>query len=220
MKQLDPDEESPWSDNPGCFERHLQRREGNLLFLPERRVVTQKEIDEAKERDRIEQQRFVEKVRTFSSKLKEQESIPLSQVTTTLNEIQELIEEATSIGGDIGHFVEGLEKAEEKFIQSANKALPDCADLLKNAGNLSALNRISYFAQFLRKHSPILKEEEIPALLSEDLKTISLAGYMSRAYAPNYRPNEADIRSHLEKAVSDGFSKEWAARIISAWNET
>ena len=216
VKQFDPDEESPWSDNPGCFERHLQRREGNLLFPPERRIVTQKEIDEAKERDRIEQQRFAEKVRTISSKLREQESIPLSQITSTLNEIQELIEEGTSLGCDIGH----LEKAEEKLMQSANEALPDCADLLKKAGNLSALNRIPYFTQSLRKDSPILKEEEIPALLSEDLKTISLAGYMSRSYAPNYRPNEADIMSHLDKAVNNGFSKERAAQIISAWNET
>jgi hypothetical protein len=54
-----------WSDSPGCFERHFQRREGNLLFPQERRVVTKKEIDEAQQIDRIEQQQFKKKLKIF-----------------------------------------------------------------------------------------------------------------------------------------------------------
>jgi hypothetical protein len=38
-----------WSKNPGCFERHLQRRDGNVLFPLERRSVTNKSIEEARE---------------------------------------------------------------------------------------------------------------------------------------------------------------------------
>lgn len=41
--------------------------------------------------------------------------------------------------------------------------------------------------------SPIPKEGQLSSLLSEDLATISLAGYMSRAFSPNYRPNESDV---------------------------
>jgi hypothetical protein len=51
-----------WSEKPGCFERHLQRRDGNLLFPPERRIVTYKEIEEAKEKDRAERQVFEKKL--------------------------------------------------------------------------------------------------------------------------------------------------------------
>ena len=57
-------------------------------------------------------------------------------------------------------------------------------------------------------------------LFNRDLETISFHGYASRAFAPDYRPNEADIRSHLEKAVKGGFSKDRADQIIEAWNKT
>ena len=223
INQLDPDEESPWSDNPGCFERHLQRREGNLLFPPERRMVTQKEIDEATERDRLEQQAFAEKFYAFLAKTvaPKNTDLPPCDALSLLTELGKLLAEAASIGGeDIAQFMQILQSTEDKLKQSWIEAVPDGTDDMNSITNLSAMDRIYYFAQALRKDSPILKEEEIPALLSEDLGVISLAGYVSRAFAPNYRPNETDIRSHLEKAVIDGFSEERAAQILSAWNET
>lgn len=54
-----------WSDCPGCFERHLQRRDGNILFPPERRLILRKDIEEAVEKDRIEAQLFKIKHRAF-----------------------------------------------------------------------------------------------------------------------------------------------------------
>jgi len=223
MKQFDPDKESPWSDNPGCFERHLQRREGNLLFPPERRIVTIKEINEAQERDRSEQRLFVENVKQFVSSTTEltelENSIPIDRAFSIFKEIQELLEEAASIGGNIGENVQTLKSTEEELIRLLNKVVPDGAEQLEKAHSLSILKRSPYAAQASRKDTPIIKEEEIPALLSEDLETISFAGYLSRAFAPDYRPNEADIRKHLEKVVNYGFSKERAAQIIAAWNE-
>jgi hypothetical protein len=222
MKQLDPDEESPWSDNPGCFERHLQRREGNPLFPPERRVVTQKEIDEAKEKDRNEQERFSEKFQTFTAKtiaLKNRK-LPPTDLLSIWRETGELLEEAASIGESVGNLMQILQSTEDQLKQLLNQLVPDGTDGMTSMTNLSSMARIYYFAQSWRKDSPILKEEEIPALLSEDLGIISLAGYMSRSFAPNYRPNETDIKNHLEQAVSAGFSKERAEQIISAWNET
>jgi hypothetical protein len=210
-----------WSDRPGCFERHLQRRDANLLFPQERRVVTHKEIEEARERDRIEQQRFGEKVKAFAEGIvnMREQNIPMERATSVLKEVQELLEEAASIGGDIAYPVEILKNTEEALLQSMGQTTPAGADLLKRGQSLSILKRLPYFAQFTRKDSPIPAEEEIPALLSEDLDAISFHGFVSRAFAPGYRPNEADIRSHLEKAISRGFSKERAARIINAWNE-
>jgi hypothetical protein len=40
-----------WSENPGCFERHLKRKQDNPLFPEPDRKVTQEQIDEARERD-------------------------------------------------------------------------------------------------------------------------------------------------------------------------
>ena len=222
IKQLDPDEKSPWSEKPGCFERHLLRREGNVLFSTERRVVTKKEIKEAQEIDRIEQQQFKEKVNNFITNTRDvltREEVSLDQSLSILKEVMELIEEAIAIGGNIEGGVERLESIEETLIQSLNKAMPAGAELLEKQRSLSYTQRISYIAQSSRKNSPILKGEEIPALLSEDLETISFVGYMSRTFGPDSKPNEVDIRGNLEKALAQGFSKERASQIIAAWNE-
>lgn len=111
------------------------------------------------------------------------------EVSPILEEVMELIEEAMSIGGNVDNVMERLDSLEEILMQSLNKTMPEGVELLKKAHSLSCLKRIPYMAQSSRKNSPILKEEEIPALLSEDLNTISLEGYKSRAFAPNYRPN-------------------------------
>jgi hypothetical protein len=213
-----------WSDKPGCFERHLQRRDGSLLFSPERRIVTHKEIEEARERDGLERQHFAEKARAFASStlvdIREQEmSMSLDRVGSVLRELMELLEEAASIGGDIAYPLEHLKNEEEMLLEAIGQVSPEGADLLKKAQSQSILKRSPYLAQATRKDSPIPPEEEVPALLCEDLATISFHGFMSRAFAPGYRPSEVDIRSHLEKAVSQGFSKERAARIITAWDE-
>jgi hypothetical protein len=220
IRELDPNEESVWSANPGCFERHLQRREGNILFPPERRVVTRREIDEAQQMDRIEQEMFGEKVNSFIERITNSDKhVKTDSASSILQETQNLLEEAASIGGDIEVYIQLLENSEEKITNLLNKAVPNGADILKQAHSLSILKRSPYIAQATRKDSPIYKDEGIPALLSEDLKTIALEGYKSRAFAPDYKPNEFDITNFLENAVAHGFSKDSADQIISAWNE-
>ena len=78
--------------------------------------------------------------------------------------------------------------------------------------------RTPFIRQLGRKDTPILESEEVPALLSEDLLTISLVGLGSRSFAPNFKPSTADIKIHLYEAVRHGFDKEYAEQIINAWN--
>lgn len=220
MKQWDPDEESPWSENPGCFERHLQRREGNILFSPERRKVSPQEIDEAKEKDLKEQQQFAEKVHAIEKKFRASgKEITPSQASEFLQEAQGLLEEAASIGGNIGIYIQVLEVIEDGLMKSLEEIIDDGENLLRQAQSLSIAIRSPYLAQLTRNDSPILKEEELPTLLSEDLETIAFEGYKSRAFAPDYKPNEADIKACLEKAVSEGFSKERSDELIDVWVE-
>jgi len=56
-----------WSEFPGCYERHLQRRYKSLLFPPERRSVSKKEIDEARERDNFDRARFIEEIKDIGN---------------------------------------------------------------------------------------------------------------------------------------------------------
>lgn len=220
MKQWDPDEESPWSENPGCFERHLQRREGNILFPPDRRKVTKQEIDEAKAKDLKEQQQFAEKVDSIEKRFRSSgKEITPNQGNAFLQEAQNLLEEAASIDGNIGKYVQVLEVIEDGLMKSLGEIIDDGENLLKQAQSLSTLKRSPYIAQFSREDSPILKDEELSTILSEDLDTISLEGYKSKAFAPDYKPNEDEIKHFIEQAVTQGFSRDRADQILDAWME-
>jgi hypothetical protein len=108
-----------WSKIPGCFERHLQRRDGNALFPPERRKVSMEEITQARKKDEIDQERFIETIRKLGNELENSEDTsPLSIVpdSSSLEKIQALLEEAASIGGNIQNAIHRLETTEENII--------------------------------------------------------------------------------------------------------
>lgn len=207
-----------WSKNPGCFERHLQRRDGNVLFPLERRSVTNKAIEEARERDRLEQENFQKKINALASQLQTLKQMPVDQVSPLLQSIQSLIEEAVSIGGEVLNKIHNLETIEDSLIQQLNSAIPEGKEILEQAKSLSAMERIPYLAQMKRKDTPILETEEVPTLLSENFAAISAVGYISRKF-PDFKPSEADIRKHLDEAVRQGFNKGMAQQILKAWNE-
>lgn len=208
-----------WSDVPGCFERHLQRRDGNALFPPERRTVSREEITEARRRDQMDQDRFIEAVRHFGSVFSE-DTNPLStlQGSSYLQQVQALLKEAASIGGSIQNAIHLLETTEEKIIQCLNTLMPEGKDLLEELKSNSMMLRNPFIAQHRRKDTPILESEEVPTLLSEDFATISVIGFVSRSF-PDFKPCEADVKRHLDAAICQGFSKEGAQDIMNAWNQ-
>jgi seryl-tRNA synthetase len=122
-----------WSKNPGCFERHLQRRDGNVLFPLERRSVTNKAIEEARERDRLEQENFQKKINALASQLQSSKQMPVDQVSPLLQNIQSLIEDAASIGGEALNKIPNLETVEDSLIQQLNSAIPEGKEILEQA---------------------------------------------------------------------------------------
>jgi len=110
-----------------------------------------------------------------------------------------------------------LESIEEDMIQHLNRSMPAGTDLLQKAKSLSMTARIPFLAQSKRKDTPIFPGEEIPTLLSEDLETISFIGHLSRTF-PGFRPSAADIKGHLDAAVRQGFDRERAIVLLTAWN--
>ena len=209
-----------WSDNPGCFERHLQRRDGNPLFPPERRIVIRKEIEEALEKDRIDQEHFLKKVNELNAKIKSfGGQITGEQSSAVIKGFHAVMEEGAAIGGKAIDMISDIEKIENTLIQQIVSANPKVKDNLETLQALASTERIPFLAQTKKKDTPILKSEELPTLLSEDLWEISILGDFSRKCDPDFHPNEMDVRSHLEQAIEQGFSKERAARIIAAWNE-
>jgi hypothetical protein len=145
---------------------------------------------------------------------------PLSTVqdTSFLAKIHDLLTEAASIGGNIQNAIQYLEDIREKMIQCLNASMPEGKHLIEKADAHLAVLRTPYFAQMKRKDTPILENEQIPALLCEDLSTIAVMGLWSRSFT-NFKPSIADIKKHLDEAVRQGFNKEYAGQIIDAWNE-
>jgi hypothetical protein len=204
-----------WSKVAGCFERHLQRRDGNILFSPERRHVSKEEIAQARKRDKMDKERFVKEILEFEAEIRN----PLYvDDLSVLQKIQAFLEEAASIGGDIGHVIKMLEDLEDKTMKYLNEKTPEKSHLLEEAHSLSVVHRTPFLRQLFRKDTPILQSEEVPTLLSEDLDTISVVGLASRSF-PNFKPSTEGIEKHLDEAVRQGFDKEYAQRIINAWNK-
>jgi hypothetical protein len=210
-----------WSEIPGCFERHLQRKNGNLLFPLERRTVSKEEIAEARRKDEIDQDKFIEKVRKLGAELENMEdTCPLStlQGASSLQIFHALLEEAASIGGNIQSAIHSLETTEQKIIQWLKTSFPEMKEELERWKSLSMTARIPFMAQLKRKDTPILEDEQVPALLSEDFATIAVIGFASRSL-PNFKPSEADLRKYLDAAIRQGFPKERAQEIMNAWNQ-
>ena len=205
-----------WSKCPGCFERHLQRRDGNILFPPERRNVSEEEIAQARKRDELDKDRFIKKMSEFEAEIRDPLYVDMDDLAT-LEKIQDFLEEAASIGGDIGDVTKLLEDLEDKTMKSLNEKTPGENQLLEKINSLSVLARTPFLAQHKRKDTPILESEEVPTLLSEDLPTVSVVGFMSRS-SPNFKPSTEDIRKCLDKAVRQGFDRKCAQQIINAWN--
>lgn len=220
MKEFDPDEQAPWSLKPGCYERHLQRREGNLLFPKERRTVTQNEIDRAREKDNLELKAFAAKSATFMDEMPERlkKLKTLTEGSAVLREVQVLISELASLGGETESRMDILLKLEDQLIRDMSQVMPEGAALLREAHDMEVMNRNEFLAQQRRKDSPILPDETVPALLSEDLETISFVGYISRTFGPNFKPNEEDVKKCLGEAVLQGLSQKRAMLILQAWN--
>jgi hypothetical protein len=213
---------SKWSKAPGCFERHLQRREGNALFPTERRRISGEEVAQARKKDEIDQQRFIQSIRNLENELENsQDTNPSSTLhdSSALQKIQTLLEEASSIGGNIQNEIHLLEATEENIIQRLNKSMPAGKDLLEKAKSISMTARIPIIALLKRSDTPILPGEEVPTILSEDHSTISVIGFISRSF-PDFKPCEADIRKHIDIAAQQGLSQERAQEILNSWNET
>jgi len=225
-----------WSEYPGCFERHLQRRDGNPLFPPERRIVLRREIEEAVKKDKLEADLFKIRHKAFLDTklvlLNNKKNGSMAEVSDIFRETLELAEEGAKFGASVYSEIAILDNTTEILAKSMNQAMPEGADHLRKIISISHLNRIEYSAQYKRPDTPIQKEELIATLLSENLSEITSVGVMCQKFEldkltpddelrkqTDYLPNTHDIMTFLEEAISRGFSKNRAAIIMDAWNK-
>ena len=173
-----------WSDDPSCFERHLQRKYRNPLFPADKRNVTQHEVDLAKQRDDKdatelfdEYKKFMDSIANLPSQASVEECVVLIQ------KIDKLIERYAEIGGSVGReAIAKLSQLRKMLANSTERALIDnnAQDILNKLREAEQLNQSytllynnTFLAQMHRKDTPIIPEDVVPALLSEGPDTIS-----------------------------------------------
>ena len=106
-----------WNEYPGCFERHLQRRYKNVLFPSERRRISKRDIEEARGKDKIDEDIFIKAVKNLGAELEiSEDKIPLSTLkdSTALQKVQAMLVQGASIGGNIQDAILLLEDTEKK----------------------------------------------------------------------------------------------------------
>lgn len=115
-----------WSPSPGPHERHVRRRYRNLLFSEEAREVSQRDIDDARAKDRLFlaklQQRFRVLLETVANP---PNSINLTEGTDLMLEFDKLREEFIAEGTDALSWLPDVEKMEVALAQTIESALAD-----------------------------------------------------------------------------------------------
>ena len=173
-----------WSENPGCFERHLKRKHENPLFPEPDREVTQEQIDEARERDQQDAADLKEEVIVLISDL---EKLPELATTGDLSSVRErlddLLDKAVGIGGEADATKDSLNTLRRALIDSMREGLKDNDEALKAIEKAEAFHQervktihTPFAAQLLR----IKEEDLIPALLSESPETTRLVMQMMK----------------------------------------
>jgi hypothetical protein len=171
-----------WSQNPGCFERHLQRKYRNPLFPPDVPTVAQEQIDQARVKDSLEAEEVRQRFWSLLHRVRDRDaSVPCGEALNVRKEFDNLLSRTAEIGGPLHEVVPKLFEMYEAVVHDILASLYDHNDLekqLRVALAFSAERRRlfnnSFVAQLRRMDTPIRPDEVIPSLLSETPETIRL----------------------------------------------
>lgn len=165
-----------FSTTPGCWERHLQRRYQNPLFLHYSQPVTQTDIDTAHRRDEDERRLFqqdflilLQDVTTLQNEVK-------TPVVLKLRErIDSLYERVASFGGDFHTEKRNLRTLSDLITQSILSSGVRDPQVLANLERETAARHLhfsllehAFVAHLLLPYSPIVAGDIVPSMLTEE----------------------------------------------------
>lgn len=169
-----------FSDTPGCRERHLQRKYNNPLF--DGAAITQAQVDEAREQDRQEAQRFTQETYALLQEAAQMEGQVDTEVILGIKEqIDRLYQMGAGLGGDYSKEQAGLRRLNEIVMRAVRTAAQGdtlaSSELDKeHAAYEIHINLLEYpvVSHLLREDTPVAEDELVPTLLCEDEDVIQV----------------------------------------------
>ncbi len=167
-------------DNPGCFERHFQRRFNNPLFTIDAAGLQEDALYLARKQDEDDAQRFQE---SFQQLLKDMVELTAREETEVIldhkSRIDELYTLCASLGGDHSSEKQALNKLNDVIMAAIRAAAGNDPQAMEELAREQAareihLNLLEYalVADLLRSDSPVGEDELVATLLSEDTATL------------------------------------------------
>lgn len=166
-----------WRPSPGCFERHLQRMEGNPLFSETQRSPTDDAIMQARAKDDAELEKLAHDFEAFFSDLKnlnEQGQVSGSTITDLMqHRVEPLMVRSAEIGQSPSaqHHLEAL----TEFMESMLEHLKVGSDTREGFRKDWRRRTNEFIAQDWREDKPIANEDRIRALLCENVEQVKSA---------------------------------------------
>ncbi len=207
-----------FSKRPGCWERQLQRKCNNPLFLHQGRNITQHQVDEAKRKDQNENVLFQHNFHKLLSEVAALKAeVDVEVILALKSRIDRLYEECASLGGDFSEEKEGLRKLNELIMQAiwASGGMKDtkAREAFEKEIEIRALHftllEYQLVAHIVRPKSPIAEEEMAATLLSEEeMPLLAAMAFFSREQQENLCQQASRLLNQL-KNTGHELSETW-----------
>jgi hypothetical protein len=200
-----------WRQAPGCFERQLQRMEGNPLFPEESRHPTDEEIRLAQDKDDSDLKQLAADVQKAFDDLKGLGEGGKVQGSRLTDYLQHRLEPLMSRAAEIGDI-----PAAQKYIPALKAVIVSCLTTLKKSAGVDLsiesfeptwrYKTCVFIAQCHRDDTPIDRSDAVRALLCESTQTVENVLNVYRELDPGIIDSMLEMaRLHLELADLDGF---------------
>lgn len=171
------------SVNPGAFERHLIRRNENILFQARQTEVTSDTLQENQKKDHDILQQFMSDFRDVMSQavtLKPNEDSEV--ILEVKDKLDKLYATSVSVADDQARVRESIKKLLDVIMNSVRKGAGDDSHAIQELQQEEAARKANFaflesklVADILDPDSPIENDDLIPTLLSAEKDDLALA---------------------------------------------
>lgn len=214
-----------WSEAPGCFERHLQRRHRNPLFPIERRAIANADVVIARARDKADLGELRLRIWALAEKVVNLKGTTTFHECVVLREeIENLLLRCAEVSGGAAEEKAKLQSMYDGLVDMMRQACsPEnrqkLDDAIAQSASLQRMHGHEFFAQLRRSDTPICGGDVIPSLLSESVETIRM--YVSYFGKENHGLDRAVIEEAariLGGAEKEGYAMTDAEQKLLALN--